>query len=181
VLPRIAAMVDDILEAEGGFVNHANDRGGPTNFGVTQKTLSSYLGRKASIDDVKNMTIEIAIEIYVRRYFSGPRIDTLPEEIQPFIFDSSINHGPRRAVKFVQEICNACGFGRLTVDGAMGPATRTSAESANSEMREIFLACLVEERRLFFHEIVRRNETQHVFLKGWLRRADKFWPQGLDI
>jgi len=54
--------IDEIIHTEGGFVHHKADKGGPTNLGITQRTLSYYLGRKASIEDVKNITKETARE-----------------------------------------------------------------------------------------------------------------------
>ena len=40
---------------EEGYVNHPKDPGGPTNWGVTLATLSAYRGRKATIQDVRNL------------------------------------------------------------------------------------------------------------------------------
>ena len=59
-------IIKEIIRREGGYVNHPNDRGGPTKYGVTHKTLSRYLKREASIEDVKHMTEETAYEIYER-------------------------------------------------------------------------------------------------------------------
>ena len=36
-------IIKEIIRREGGYVNHPNDRGGPTKYGVTHKTLSRYL------------------------------------------------------------------------------------------------------------------------------------------
>lgn len=163
-----------VLEHEGGYINHKNDRGGPTNFGVTQKTYSRWLGRPASIEDVKNMTEETAREIYESLYLSGPRIHTLPDPPQTLVLDMAINHGPRNAVRMLQRVINMAGFGPISTDGVIGPKTRRALERAVSEMGNYFQNALVEERVKFFHRIVQRDPSQEVFLRGWLRRAESF-------
>lgn len=35
-------LMSFIFKSEGGYVNHPNDRGGPTNMGVTQATFNDY-------------------------------------------------------------------------------------------------------------------------------------------
>ncbi|MGD8590707.1 MAG: glycosyl hydrolase 108 family protein [Chromatiales bacterium] len=168
-------MIDDILRREGGFVDHPADRGGPTKFGITQKTLSEYYGRNALKHEVEALEEDVAREIYERNYYIGPRIDTLPQPIQAFVFDCAVNHGPRRAIKFVQSVCNQAGCDpRLTEDGAMGPNTRRAAIWASQEMGEVFLKALIEERRNFYLTIVDARPSQRVFLKGWMNRVDEF-------
>ena len=168
-------MIDDILRREGGFVNHPADRGGATKYGITQKTLSDYIGRDALRSEVEGLSEEVARDIYERNYYVGIRIDRLPEMIQPFIFDCAVNHGPRRAIKFVQSVCNQAGYTPpLSVDGAMGPNTRKGAEWAAMEMGDVFLEALLEERRNFYRLIVERRPSQKVFLAGWMNRVDDF-------
>lgn len=168
-------MIDDILKREGGFVNHPDDRGGATNYGITAKTLSSYLGHAVLTSEVKSLSEEVAREIYLRNYYIAPRIDRLPESIHAFIFDCAINHGPRRAIKFVQSVCNQTGYKpSLSEDGAMGPNTRKAAESTQSRMGPLFLQALVEERRNFYLTIVQNEPTQRVFLNGWMNRVNEF-------
>lgn len=167
-------MVDEILRREGGYVNHPNDRGGPTNMGITQKTLSGWLGRKATVDDVKRLDLETAKEIYIKDYLSGPRIDTLPSEIVPQVFDISINSGPRTAVKLVQKAVNLAGFGPIGSDGVMGPKTRKASETAQNAMGDLFNNSIAYERINFYERIIDRDPTQEVFRKGWINRAKEF-------
>ncbi len=174
-MPDIDKMIDDILRREGGFVDHPDDRGGPTKYGITIGTLSRYIGRAALRSEVENLSEDVARDIYERNYYIGPRIDRLPESIQPFIFDCAVNHGPRQAIRFVQSVCNQAGYTpQLSVDGAMGPNTLKGAEWADKEMGDIFLKALVEERRNFYYAIVEARPSQEKFLKGWLNRVNEF-------
>lgn len=171
----VEKMIDAILRREGGYVNHPADRGGPTNYGITQKTLSAYIGRAAMESEVQALSEDVAREIYARNYYIAPGIDRLPESIQPFIFDCAVNHGPRRAIKFVQSVCNQAGYTpELSVDGAMGPMSRKAAAWADREMGLFFLNALLEERRNFYHIIVKARPSQEVFLAGWMKRVDEF-------
>lgn len=170
----IDAMIDDIIRREGGFVDHPADRGGPTNFGITHKTLARYLGREVTRDDVRHLSRELATDIYRRAYYLEPRINGLPASVRAFLFDCAVNHGPRRAIRFLQRVCNAAGFVRLSVDGLAGPATRRQATAAEASMGPWLLAALVEERRIFYRLIVERDPSQRVFFQGWMNRVAEF-------
>jgi lysozyme family protein len=167
-----------ILKHEGGYVNHPNDKGGPTNYGITQDTLSRWLGRPASIEDVKNLTKEEAREIYETRYLTGPRIHTLPDPPQTLVLDMAVNHGPRTAIKMVQRVVNMADVhgegGPIDVDGIVGPQTRRAVKTTQEKMGNYFQNAIVEERIGFFKRIVARNPSQEVFLRGWLNRAESF-------
>ncbi len=167
-------IITEIIRREGGFVNHKNDRGGPTNFGVTQRTLSRYLQREASIEDVKNMTRETAYEIYERDYYKAPRIDTIPENLHAIVTDASVLYGPKRAIIFLQNIVNEAGFGPISTDGILGPNTRAKVLEAYTKMGNWFINAYVEERIMFCERIVANNPSQSVFLKGWTNRANEF-------
>jgi lysozyme family protein len=167
-------MIDDVLRREGGFVDHPSDRGGPTKYGITQATLSRHLGRTATVAEVRRLTQERAREIYRRDYFEAPGIDQLPERVQALLFDSAVNHGPARAIRFLQRVANDAGFGPLAEDGMAGPATRASAMAAEQVMQDWLTAALVEERRLFYHRIVDNDPAQRAFLAGWMGRLAEF-------
>lgn len=166
--------IDTILEHEKGFVNHTSDRGGPTNFGVTIGTYSEWLGREATVEEVKNMSEETAREIYETRYLTGPRIHTLPEPPQTLILDMAVNHGPKNAIRMLQRVINQAGFGPISVDGVIGPTTRSKVEEARGEMGKYLQNAIVHERKDFYKRIVERDPSQEVFLKGWMNRANSF-------
>lgn len=174
-MKSINEMIQDVLSREGGFVDHPDDKGGPTKYGITQKTLSRYYGRAATRSEVKNLSIDVAEDIFMKDYYYSPAIHTLPVVIQPFIFDSAVNHGPRRAIKFLQSVCNQAGYDPpLSLDGAVGPNTRRATEWAVDEMGDVLLEALIEERKNFYFVIVESRPSQKVFLKGWLNRVKEF-------
>ena len=71
----IDAMLDDLLAREGGYVDHPADRGGPTNWGITEAVArsASFMG------DVRDLTKGIAKEIYRSRYWQQPGFDRVVE------------------------------------------------------------------------------------------------------
>lgn len=174
-MKSVDKLIDEVLQREGGYVDHPADRGGPTNFGITLKTLSQYIGYAATENDMKTLDVQVAKDIYEKNYYTGPGIYKLPEQIQGFIFDCAVNHGPRRAIKFIQSVCNQAGYKpRLDVDGAMGPNTLKGAQWAQENMQGMFLLALFEERKNFYHTIVEHDPSQSVFLRGWLNRVKEF-------
>ena len=46
----IETIIDGVIRRERGYVHHPNDRGGPTNMGITAATLGHWrkLGRVAT-------------------------------------------------------------------------------------------------------------------------------------
>ena len=170
----VEEMINSTLVKEGGFVNHPADKGGPTNYGITQATLSKYLQRVATVREVKDLDADTARHIYELRYYREPRIDRLPKPIQHFVFDCAVNHGPRRAIKFTQKVCAESGFGELAQDGLMGPRTKAAADQCHAQMGEWMLLALIQERKLFYLAIASNNPRQKVFLEGWINRANSF-------
>lgn len=170
----VEAMIEDILRREGGFVDHPSDRGGPTNFGITLRTLASWRRKDVSRDDVRRMTQTEAREIYKGRYFLQPRVDRLPAVLQPVTFDMCIHHGPASAIKMLQDVLQAV-HPPCDVDGGIGEETLESATKALEKAGAKTLIDKVVDRRVaLFEEIVSKDPSQRVFLKGWLRRAEAF-------
>ena len=47
------SLITDIIEREGGFVDHPSDRGKATRFGITLATLSDYRKSSCTVEDVR--------------------------------------------------------------------------------------------------------------------------------
>lgn len=170
----VDAMIEDILRREGGFVDHPNDRGGPTNFGITLRTLASWRNSDVGRDDVRRMTQSEARAIYKARYFVQPKIDRLPAAVQPVVFDMSINHGPGTAIKLLQQVLQTVSP-PCAANGGIGDETLQSAVNALAKVGAKDLVNRVVDRRVaLFRTIAANDVSQEVFLKGWLRRAEEF-------
>jgi hypothetical protein len=114
------------LAYEGGFADNPGDPGGATNFGITRRTLETYLGHAVSVDDVRNMSSSTAIAIYRANYWNQMRCGDLPAGVDLMVFDYGVNSGPATAIKALQ------GLVRATPDGAMGPLTLRAVANAGS-------------------------------------------------
>ena len=70
--------LDIVLKHEGGFVNHPKDPGGATNRGITKRVLEAWLKREVTIDEVKNLSLETAQDIYKKQYWKPVKGNQLP-------------------------------------------------------------------------------------------------------
>lgn len=181
--------VAHILDNEGGYVDHPNDPGGATNYGISLRFLRSEgmldrdqdgcpdgdtdLDGDIDVDDIRGMTREKATAIYYHFWWLKYRYDRLPPLVAAKVFDLSVNMGPGSARKtgahvLLQRACHACGY-PVTEDGIIGPQTLTAIEAIGSEAW--LLIALRSEAAGRYRELVAHNSRLGVFLRGWLRRA----------
>jgi lysozyme family protein len=172
----IEQMIADLLKREGGFVNRVEDKGGATNYGITRATLSNYLGKQCSVDDVKAMTKATAADIYESLYYIKPEINKLPMAIQPLVFDMAVNHGCSRAIKMLQlelaEFLDSIHVGQA--DGIVGDKTIAASQAVVAAHKRLFINKLVERRLNFYRSIVEKDPSQKIFINGWQTRARSF-------
>lgn len=167
------AIITDIMKSEGWdtYTDHPDDRGGPTKWGITQSRLSDFRGEPVTPSAVAALTETEARNIYLLEYITGPRFNCLPREIQYLVIDCGVNHGTRRAAKWVQRSCGA------QQDGIIGPKT---LEALEQDHPLFHAANICAYRVRFYGEIVRRDRSQAAFIGGWNNRAAKFILQLAD-
>ena len=179
-MKTIDEMIEDILKHEGGYVDHPNDKGGATNFGVSLRYardigLDNDGDGDTDKDDIRLVTRKQAAKLYKDDFLIKPRISSLPVEYQPQLFDMAVNHGAHRAVTLFQHVLNDLMGPNLDTDGIVGKKTRQTAEySVERWGWQHVNNALVDKRIAFFRAIVKNNPKQKVFLKGWLARAESF-------
>lgn len=166
-MTRLLACIKIVLGHEGGYVNHQNDRGGATNYGVTQKTYDDFNNRRgAPKRDVKDIHVTDVEAIY-GTYWKDAHCAYMPEPLDLLMFDSAINHGAGNAVKMLQRVMG------VDADGIAGRDTmRALHEEVVSVGIEALCRMYLDERAVFYDRIIQRDPTQSVFAKGWLARVD---------
>jgi lysozyme family protein len=87
-MQHIDDIAQEILKAQGRFVNDPDDPGGPKNYGVTLKTLKRLghdLNQDGRVDiaDLKQLSSTQAVQIFVLIIFSNPRLINCPTCCMP--------------------------------------------------------------------------------------------------
>ncbi len=175
------AMIDAVLDREGGFVNDGADPGGATKYGITRAVLAGWRGTDVAVSDVETLSVAEARAILAELYYRRPGIERLPESLQPLVFDSAVNHGPVTAVRLLQQVLGDVGAEPPAPDGILGPVTLSSVEKEERRLGPWLRASLVDERRRFYCRLAARRPEMARFLRGWLRRATAFDPERKDL
>ena len=170
----VEKLLDNLLNHEGGFVNHPADKGGATKYGITEATLSLWRKKAVTEDDVKTLTVDEAKLIYIELYYTKPKINQLSPILQPVVFDMAVNMGTVQAIKIAQRVFTKLGT-PIVCDGTIGEKTLISARVACSvQGHQEVIRNIVNARIQFYCDIVAKNPSQHVFLAGWKNRANDF-------
>ncbi len=183
-MQTVREIAEEIVAREGGFVNDRDDPGGATNFGVTIHTMRQLgldLDRDGDVDvaDVRLMSRERAVDIFIEHYFKRPRIAELPEALHASVFDMQVNAGAN-AVKILQRLVTQMGF-TTTADGAIGPSTLHAVQAAHDAAPDYIADAYAIARRNYYFRLADARPASRKFARsrsggkgGWIRRAEEF-------
>lgn len=173
------AILNRMLQHEGGYANIPGDRGGETNFGITIATarMFGYNG------DMKAMTLNHAKEIYRQQFWMKVKGDKLLE-INPcladWVFNFGVNAGTGRSVKFLQRALNLLNnrqtdYADIAEDGALGQGTLNSLlayqRRRGEEGMKNLVVALVSLQISHYLNLSEKDNVQEKFTNGWLARA----------
>lgn len=114
--------------SEGGYVNHPDDNGGPTNKGITQRTYNAWLkGQGRARRDVRHITKGEADQIVGEQYLDAVRFDDLPAGLDYSVADFAVHSGPARAAKELQKLVG------VAQDGQIGAQTLAMVARLDAE------------------------------------------------
>lgn len=157
---KFADIIKRVLESEGGYVNDPDDPGGETKYGISKRSHPEV--------DIKNLTIDGALDIYRRLYWVPSKAEKLIPELRHQYFDMVVNAGQGNAVKILQKACNgkAKKGEKIAVDGRIGNITIGASE-------KLEVSRLKAYRILYYAEKVQKNPTLEKYFYGWYRRVHK--------
>jgi len=183
-MQSVRQIAEDIVAREGGFVNDPDDPGGATNFGVTIHTMRR-LGLdltgdgQVGVADVRALSRDRAVDIFVTHYFERPRIAELPDVLQASVFDMYVNAGGN-AVKILQNLLRDMGFS-VSVDGAIGPQTIGACHSAAAPDPVALRDAYGVARRNYYFRLADNRVASRKYARtrqgskgGWIKRAEEF-------
>lgn len=167
--PADLKVIDDLIAREGStFTDRATDKGGPTKFGITQRTLTEWLKRNASLDDVRNLTEADARQVYETLYVA-PFADLSVIPLRSLAIDTGVLFGVGTAIVILQASLN------VIPDGILGPITKAALNAPwISTNPKRFMFVVVHHRLMAHFEQVQKDPAQFVNLPGWVTRALSF-------
>lgn len=170
----VVRIINELIQREGGYVDHPADRGGPTNFGITEQVARAH----GFTGDMVSLPIETAFSIYFQIYWQRPGFDQVAVRMPRLaieLLDTGANMGPKRATIFLQRALNvfnrgASDYPDIAVDGDCGPITLHALEGLRAKRgnAELLLLRAVEcQQGARYIEIGEANPSQEEFEVGW--------------
>ncbi len=138
-----------IFQWEAALVENPHDPGGLTKYGISQKAYPTL--------DIKNLTVNQALSIYLKDYWLASKAELLNEKLRLPYFDCVVNQGQGRAIKLLQQAL------KVQVDGKIGQETILASHKLDPRLVVIDFLGL---RALHYASA---NGFPR-FGKGWMRR-----------
>lgn len=169
-------IIDGILAVEQGYVDHPNDKGGPTNFGITLAVAraNGYTG------DMRSLPESFARKVYHKRYIIDPgfdKVSAVDMAVAEKLIDVGVNMDPATAGKFLQRALNALNTGGrygapLAMDGQVGPGTVKRLQDYIADRRSLGAVVLLRAinglQTTRYIEIAENDPKQRDFTFGWI-------------
>jgi lysozyme family protein len=172
----IEELIEEVIEREGGYVNHPADRGGATNWGITEGVAR----RSGFTGEMRALPKSDAVAIYKRLYWLAPRFDAVADrapKLAAEMFDTGINMGTGTAAAFLQRALNALNregkdYPDLKVDRHIGPATLAALdaflEKRGRAGESVLLKAVEALQGAHYLNIAEARPSQEAFVYGWL-------------
>lgn len=150
-----------LINVEKGMSLDPKDRGNWTGDDVGKGTLKGtkygVSGKQYPNEDIKNLTLARAKQIYLQDYWMPAGCTVVPQGISFDLFDTAVNSGVGRAVRLLQLAAE------VDPDGQIGPKTLQALAAMPSPV----LVARFNAQRLLF---MTNAPSWPAHGKGWARR-----------
>jgi len=175
-LLNVDAIIEELIDREGGFVSNPADGGGPTCFGITEAVARAH----GYAGPMRRFPREEAARIYKRLYWLRPGIDQVASRsnvLATELFDTGVHMGPAVAITFLQRALtalnrNARDYADLTPDGRIGAQTLAALDAfltvRGAGGETILLRALEALQGERYLRLAERRPANEAFLYGWL-------------
>jgi len=177
------------MSHEGGYGNDPDDVGGETYKGISRVYNPSWVGwqvvdnLKSGDDFPKNLELSeelqhLVKQCYKEKYFDPFRGDKMPRELALEMFDTGVNMGVGRAVKFMQIALNVLNRnGKLyqdqVADGDYGPTTHKCLTKYLHTDNEMLLCKIINVLQgNHYINYMTKSPKQEKYARGWFKRVD---------
>lgn len=169
------AAFDKLLQIEGGYSDDARDRGGKTNWGITEAVARAH----GYAGDMRRLPVAEARRIYRAQYWDALRldeVDALSPAVAEELFDTGVNMGIAVAARFLQQALNVFNragedYADVTADGLTGPKTiealRTYLHRRKGLGETVLLRALNSLQGARYIDIAEKRQENEAFVFGW--------------
>ena len=180
-LPKVLRNEGVIFDHRGrpipghtGWVDHPDDPGGETNFGITEDVAVA----NGYIDLMKDMPYSFAVRVYRSRYWDKIHGDDIADQrLAEELFDTAVNIGVERTSRYLQRTLNVLNkkgklYDDLRVDGIIGDRTLSvlfAALAISPWYLTVILRAVDALQAVWYIELSERDEDFETFTPGWLR------------
>jgi lysozyme family protein len=170
---------DDILNLiltwEGGFVSHPALGPFPFNAGISLESLSSFLGRQATLDELRGLSKDQIRAYYLQNFFKIDGVRQIENiVIKGAIINIMVLSGKARAVAIVQDALSQTSGRRILLDGVFGSVTSQLV----NEIRDTDF--FIETLNCNYWNYTKKLSSFDQFGRGWKRRILTFAPGKLQ-
>lgn len=168
--PIFAFALQYLFVDEGGFSNDPDDSGGATKYGVTQRDLEKFLGHTVTVDDVKNMSKDLAAQVYEKFYWNPQKLFNLTNQaIATSVLDTCVLYGETTGMIMAQKALNEFGQ-KLDTDGVNGDHTTAALNSIQPAQ---FIPAFKDQILSRIERIIEEAPKDKKFRDDWTKRANR--------
>lgn len=181
-MKTIDSYIDEIIvkEGNGKYTNDPKDSGGPTRWGITEKTARKY----GYTGDMELLPRETAVAIYKSKYWTKPKFDLINNihpELAFRLLDFGVLAGQTTSAKMLQRALNVLNrngrdYPDIVVDGDLGAKTREALNQfyrvRGKDGKNVLLGLVASQQSVYLMELAERRPKDEEYSFGWqLNRA----------